>query len=69
MWVLREHSAASSFVATYGRHRRPELRYAIVLEEATDHVDWMRHASKQRHHIQLEEARERCTDGYVNRPF
>jgi len=41
----------------YGNHL-----YAFELEEGIDHVDRMRDATKQRHHIDLENALELLAD-------
>jgi hypothetical protein len=41
------------------------LRYA--LEEVTDHIHWLRYASKESHHIDLDEIRERPAYGWIYR--
>lgn len=43
------------------------LRYALDLEEVTDHLNWLRYASKERHHIDFDETRERPAYGWIYR--
>ena len=47
-------------------HRK--FRNALDFEEVTDHVNWLRYASKERHHINIDEMRERPAYGWIYRP-
>lgn len=45
-----------------------KLRNTLDFEEVADHVNWLRYASKERHHINIDEKRERPAYGWIYRP-